>query len=94
MGKKESNPAPSRFKEKEVSMIKLGDEVKDSITGFKGIAVARTVYLNGCISILICAKKLNSDNKEVELWFDEQRVDSKSKAEVGDPQTRPPKLHP
>ena len=29
-------------------MINLGDEVKDRVTGFIGIAVSRTNYLNGC----------------------------------------------
>ena len=28
--------------------IKLGQEVKDKVTGFTGIVVARTKYLNGC----------------------------------------------
>ncbi len=30
-------------------MIKLGQEVKDRVTGFTGIVVARTVWLNGCV---------------------------------------------
>ena len=29
-------------------MIKLGDRVKDSISGFIGIAVAKVTYLQGC----------------------------------------------
>jgi len=29
-------------------MVKLGDEVQDTVTGFKGIAVARYEYLSGC----------------------------------------------
>jgi len=29
-------------------MIELGDEIKDTVTGFKGIAVAKTDWLNGC----------------------------------------------
>lgn len=29
-------------------MIKLGDKVKDTVTGFTGVAVARTEWLNGC----------------------------------------------
>lgn len=75
-------------------MVKLGDKVKDSVTGFSGVATARTVYWNGCISILVLSPKLSPEGKEVDLWFDEQRVDKKSKAEAGGPQKRPPKLHP
>lgn len=75
-------------------MVNLGDKVKDEVTGFSGVATARAIYWNGCISILVCSSKLGSDGKEVEEWFDEQRVDKKSKAEAGGPQSRPPKLHP
>lgn len=33
--------------------IELGQEVKDRISGFKGIAVARTTYLQGCDRIAV-----------------------------------------
>ena len=36
-------------------MVKLGDKVKDPVTGFKGIAYCRTVYLQGCDRIGIQA---------------------------------------
>lgn len=29
-------------------MVNLGDEVKDKVSGFQGIAVAKHEYLNGC----------------------------------------------
>lgn len=31
----------------------LGDKVRDAITGFKGIAMAQTTWLNGCRRIII-----------------------------------------
>lgn len=34
-------------------MIKLGTRVRDKVTGFEGIAVARVRYLNGCIQYCI-----------------------------------------
>ena len=34
-------------------MIKLGDKVKDNVTGFQGIAIARHSYLNGCDHISV-----------------------------------------
>lgn len=34
-------------------VIKLGDRVRDKITGFEGIATARVVYLNGCIQFCV-----------------------------------------
>jgi hypothetical protein len=34
-------------------MVNLGDLVEDKISGFKGIAVARHSYLNGCDRITV-----------------------------------------
>lgn len=42
-------------------MIELGREVQDKVTGFKGIAVAKTTYLQGCSRILV-QPKTNKDN--------------------------------
>lgn len=56
-------------------MIKLGSKVKDTITGFTGIAVGRTEWMNGCARIGIQPKKLK-DGKPVEVeWFDEQQIE-------------------
>ncbi len=33
--------------------IKLGQEVKDNVSGFQGIAIARTLWLHGCERIVI-----------------------------------------
>ncbi len=78
-------------------MIKLGDKVKDSITGFSGIVTGISEYLNGCVSMLVCSKKLDANGKEVSEWFDEQRIAGESKeirATAGGPQKRPPQMHP
>lgn len=32
-----------------MNAIELGDKVKDNISGFTGIAVAKHIYLNGCV---------------------------------------------
>lgn len=43
-------------------MIQLGNEVQDKVTGFKGFAVSRVEYLNGCIQY--CVKpKAGNDGK-------------------------------
>lgn len=36
--------------------IKLGDRVCDKVTGYEGIAVARTQFLNGCVQYTIARK--------------------------------------
>lgn len=58
--------------------ICLGDKVRCRYTGFTGIAVARTVFLNGCTQFSIAAKydKKNPTPTGIpEEPFDEQSLD-------------------
>jgi len=57
-----------------MSEIELGDTVKCKYTGFKGIAVAKTEYINGCVQFSI-ASRVGKDNK---LERDEICIDSQS----------------
>ena len=75
-------------------MIKLGDKVKDYITGFEGIAIAKVFYLNGCISYQVKSQKLYNGKPLEAEWFDEQNLTTQSKATPGGPQARPPEMHP
>ncbi len=34
-------------------MINLGDKVKDGVSGFTGIAIGRTVWLQGCDRVIV-----------------------------------------
>lgn len=44
-----------------MSEIKLGNKVRDKVTGFTGIATAKIEYINGCIQY--CVKpKVAKDN--------------------------------
>lgn len=52
-------------------MIKLGDEVKDKVTGFKGIATSRVEYLNGCVQFCV-EPKLDKDGKKVKYEYIDQ----------------------
>jgi hypothetical protein len=55
-------------------MIELGSKVKDSITGFSGIATGRAEYLHGCARVLVEPQELK-DGKPVESqWLDEPRL--------------------
>jgi len=55
--------------------INLGDEAKDAVTGFSGIATARTVWLNGCVRVSLQPRKLDKDGKVQEaLTFDEPQL--------------------
>lgn len=74
--------------------IQLGQKVKDNITGFEGIVVARAIYLNGCISCQVKSQSLKDGSTINAEWFDEQRLTSKSTAKSGGPQSYPPEMHP
>lgn len=39
-----------------MTKIELGQEVRCKITGFKGIAVARSVFINGCVQYNVAPK--------------------------------------
>ena len=61
-------------------MIKMGDKVKDDMTGFTGVTTARCEYADGCVQWQV--EKLVS-NDIVSKWIDEERLDSKTKVETG-----------
>ena len=54
--------------------INNGDLVKDTISGFQGIVVARTVWLNQCVRLIVQSKELH-DGKPLEASFDEQQLE-------------------
>lgn len=56
-------------------MIQLGEEVKDRVTGFKGIAVARHEFLNGCVRFSIQPVMGKEKKLEDEKWFDEGQLE-------------------
>lgn len=51
-----------------------GDKVKDKITGFSGIIIARTHWFTGCNHYLVEATKLQKDGERTESHFDESRL--------------------
>ena len=58
-----------------VEMVNLGDEVRDTVSGFRGIAVSRHIYLQGCHRINVQAK-VGKDGKLSEAQtFDEPQLE-------------------
>lgn len=55
-------------------MIELGQEVKDMISGFKGIAVARHHYLQGCDRISVQPKADKDGKLDESTTFDEPQL--------------------
>jgi len=54
--------------------IKLGDRVEDTITGFRGVVVARTEWLNGSVRVTVQAEKLWNGRPIEEVTFEEKSL--------------------
>lgn len=55
--------------------MKLGDHVRDKITGFEGIATGVATYITGCTQWLVTSTKLKPDGDTVANWLDEVRLE-------------------
>lgn len=55
--------------------IKLGDVVRDTVTGFKGMVVAITQWLNGCRRLTVQPQELTNEGKPKDAEaFDELQL--------------------
>lgn len=55
--------------------VQLGDIVKDSITGFSGVAVGITTWLHGCRRVSVQPMGVQEDGKPIEpAVFDEPQI--------------------
>ncbi len=72
--------------------IELGDKVKCKYTGFKGIAVSKTEFINGCIQydIMPKVKKNNEIVEGVSIDSQSLEVVSKAKKEIEEEETGGP----
>lgn len=46
--------------------IKLGDKVRDKVTGFEGIATSRTEFMNGCVQIEVTSKLKKGERPKID----------------------------
>lgn len=70
-------------------MIKLGNKVKDEITGFEGIVISKVIHINGCVRYEVKSQKLK-DGKTIESeWIDEGQLicEKKAKAKKAEEET-------
>ena len=78
-------------------MIHLGDLVRDIVTGYEGIVIGITEYLNGCRRPIVQPTKLKEDGTPYEgQAFDEEQLEvvetgrlKLSFAQTGGPEARP-----
>lgn len=70
-----STTTPQEGRTMPATTVNLGDRVKDRVTGFKGIVVATTEWLNGCRRVGVQPEKLEEGKPGDLQWFDEPQVD-------------------
>ena len=58
-----------------MAQLNLGDRVRDKVTGFTGIAVARCIYITGCDHIEIKPEQLHDGKTIKGHWFDITRLE-------------------
>jgi hypothetical protein len=55
-------------------MVKLGQRVRDSISGFEGVVTGRAEYISGCHQALVAPTVTAEGAFRNSEWFDEQRL--------------------
>ena len=63
------------FKKKRVHMVKLGEKVRDKITGLEGIAIGRHEWLHGCVRISIQPQEVKDGKPAEVVCLDEPQLD-------------------
>ena len=58
-----------------IVITKLGDKVRDLVTGCEGIVICRTEYLNGCIRVGVTPSTLKDGVPHETLYFDEPQLE-------------------
>jgi hypothetical protein len=77
--------------------IKLGDEARDTVSGFTGVCVARTEWLNGCWRMTLQPRGLDKDGKpqdaqtfeDFQLEVFKPEVQAVGRKETGGPREEP-----
>jgi len=56
-------------------VVELGMKVRDTISGFEGIATGKFFFLNGCVRVEITPQKIGKDGVPIEaMHFDEPQL--------------------
>lgn len=72
--------------ERKAKTVELGDEVKDKISGFRGVCTGLFSYINGCVRAMIEPRTLHDGkpNRRADL----RRIAGRRGEEVGRPVVR------
>lgn len=55
--------------------IELGMRVRDTISGFTGIATCVSKFLNGCVRVTVSPEKIDKGVPVADGYFDEQQLE-------------------
>ena len=71
-----------------MATVQLKDKVRDTITGYTGIAIARTEWMHGCSRITIQSQELRDGKPVDSCTFDEPQVEALESASQPTPAPR------
>lgn len=77
--------------------VNLGDKARDTVSGFSGVCVARTEWLNGCWRMTLQPQGLDKDGKPQEAQtFDDFQLEviEHKRQQVGSKETGGPREEP
>ena len=91
----------SSDKGSDIFKIRLGEEVKDRITGFRGIVISRSQWLTNCNTYGIKSQELKDNVPLDTQWFDEPTLETllmsipivESNRETGGPEHKIPQTN-
>ena len=72
-----------------MTTIKLGQRVKDKVSGFIGIAVAECEYLNGCIQFHVSPPVDENGNERKDQWIDAAQLEIVDNGVLPEPKKEP-----
>lgn len=81
-------------------MIQLGDKVKDTVSGFEGIATGKIIWMNGCVRFAVQGKAKKGEKPDDVVWIDEPQlivikpISVLKKISTGGPTPIPPSREP
>lgn len=64
-----------RLFRKETPMVNLGDEVRDTVTGFRGVVIGKTLFLHGCTRVGVQPPVGTDGTLKEAAWFDEPQME-------------------
>lgn len=68
--------------------IKLGDKVKDKLTDLEGTAIAKSIYLNGCVQFQIMPRELKDSKPVEDIWIDSVQLELMEETNIEEPEER------